>query len=122
MQVVMPDETQSSPAEPEHIAISKSSGIKVDWKGGHHSEYSLEVLRDECPCATCTGAHGTTPEKTSYSKTELFPMYKPKLKMNSVEPVGRYALRIFWNDGHSSGIYSFDHLRKICGCEQCKST
>jgi DUF971 family protein len=77
-------------------------------------------LRDECPCATCTGAHGTAPEKTSYSKPELFPMYKPKLKMNSAEPVGRYALRIFWNDGHSSGIYSFDHLRKLCPCPECR--
>jgi DUF971 family protein len=120
MQIVMPEETLNPAAEPEHIAISKSTGIKIDWKDGHHSEYSLAVLRDECSCAICTGAHGTTPEKTSYSKPDLFPMYKPKLKMNSVEPVGRYALRIFWNDGHSSGIYSFDHLRKLCGCELCK--
>ena len=53
--------------EPEHIAISKSKGIKIDWKDGHHSEYSLAYLRDECPCATCTGAHGTEPQKTNYS-------------------------------------------------------
>jgi DUF971 family protein len=106
-------------SEPEHIAISKSSGIKIDWKDGHHSEYSLEYLRDHCPCATCTGAHGTEPEKTSYSDPSPFPMYKPKLKMTSVEPVGRYAFRIFWNDGHSTGIYSFDHLRGICLCPQC---
>lgn len=122
MQIVMPDQTLNPAAEPEHIAISKSTGIKIDWKDGHHSEYSLALLRDECPCATCTGAHGTTPEKTAYSKPDPFPMYKPKLKMNSVEPVGRYALRIFWNDGHSTGIYSFDHLRKLCGCEQCRAS
>ena len=47
--------------EPEHIAISKSKGIKIDWKDGHRSDYALAYLRDECPCATCTGAHGTTP-------------------------------------------------------------
>lgn len=108
-------------AEPEHIAISKSTGIKVDWKDGHHSEYTLEWLRDECPCATCTGAHGTEPQKTSHSNPNPFQMYKPKLKMNSVEPVGRYAVRIFWNDGHSSGIYSFQHLREICPCPECRS-
>ena len=34
-------------------------GMKIDWKDGHHSEYSLAYLRDQCPCATCTGAHGT---------------------------------------------------------------
>ena len=53
--------------EPEHIAISKSKGIKIDWKDGHHSEYPLGYLRDECPCATCTGAHGTEPQKSNYS-------------------------------------------------------
>ena len=106
-------------ADPEHIAISKSTGIKIDWRDGHHSDYSLAYLRDECPCATCTGAHGTEPQKSNYSKKELFPMYKPALKMTSVEAVGSYAVRIYWNDGHSSGIYSFDHLRKICPCADC---
>ena len=46
---------------------------------------------------------------------------KPALKMDSVEPVGSYAVRIYWNDGHSSGIYSFEHLRRICPCEVCVS-
>jgi DUF971 family protein len=110
----------SAATEPEHIAISKSTGIKVDWKDGHHSEYSLEYLRDECPCATCSGAHGTEPQRSNYAAPNPFQMYKPKLKMNSVEPVGRYAVRIYWNDGHNTGIYSFDHLRKICTCEECK--
>src|SRR5215813_13317176 len=110
--------------EPEHIAISKSKGIKIDWKDGHHSEYTLAYLRDECPCATCTGAHGTTPQKSNYSAPQLvnpFKMYTPTLKMRTVEPVGAYAIRIDWSDGHNTGIYSFDHLRKICTCEQCKA-
>ena len=112
----------SAPAsEPEHIAISKSTGIKIDWKDGHHSEYSLEYLRDECPCAACTGAHGTEPQKTNYAASNPFQMYKPRLKMSSAESVGHYAVRIFWNDGHSTGIYSFDHLRTICPCIECKA-
>jgi DUF971 family protein len=48
-------------------------------------------------------------------------MYKARLKMESVEPVGHYAVRIHWNDGHSTGIYSFDHLRKICPCPECRT-
>jgi len=107
-------------AEPEHIAISKSTGIKIDWQGGHSSDYSLAYLRDACPCATCTGAHGTQPQKSSYANPGLFPMYKPALRMNSVEAVGSYAVRIYWNDGHNTGIYSFDHLRKICPCAECQ--
>ena len=114
-------ETHRAAADPEHIAISKSTGIKVDWRDGHHSDYSLEQLRDECPCATCTGSHGTEPQRSNYSKPNPFQMYKPKLKMDSVEAVGQYAVRIYWNDGHSSGIYSFEHLRKICQCEACSA-
>jgi DUF971 family protein len=71
--------------DPEHIAISKSTGIKIDWRDGHHSDYTVAYLRDECPCATCTGAHGTEPQKTNYRKQELFPMYKPTLKMHPLE-------------------------------------
>ena len=114
-----------SAKEPEHIAISKSKGIKVDWRDRHHSEYGLAYLRDECPCATCTGAHGTPPQKTNYGANggakELFPMYKPVLRMLNVEAVGGYAIRIDWSDGHNTGIYSFDHLRQICPCEECKA-
>lgn len=108
--------------EPEHIAISKSKGIKIDWKDGHHSDYELGYLRDECPCATCTGAHGTAPQKTNYAapqKPDPFKMYTPTLKMLNVEPVGGYAIRVDWSDGHGSGIYSFDYLRSICSCEAC---
>ena len=108
-------------ADPEHIAISKSTGIKIDWRDGHHSDYTLAYLRDECPCATCSGAHGTEPQRSNYSNSGPFPMFKPALRMNSVEPVGSYAIRIFWNDGHSTGIYSFDHLRNICPCQECSA-
>src|SRR5690348_15576295 len=105
-------------AEPEHIAISKSKGVKIDWKDGHHSEYSLGYLRDECPCASCTGAHGTEPQKTAHSAPAAqagpFQMFTPTLKMLEVEQVGHYAVRIHWSDGHNTGIYSYDHLRKIC--------
>jgi DUF971 family protein len=46
-------------------------------------------------------------------------MYKPRIRMDSIEQSGNYALHIAWNDGHSSGIYSWDHLRRICPCEAC---
>ena len=109
-------------ANPEHIAISKSKGIRIDWRDGHRSEYSVAWLRDECPCAGCTGAHGTEPQKSDYSapQSSPFPMFKTTLKMLHVEEVGHYAIRIEWSDGHNTGIYSYDHLRKICRCEDCR--
>lgn len=106
--------------DPEHIAISKSKGISIDWKDGHASSYKLDYLREQCPCATCTGAHGTPP--ASKAESSPFQMYKPALKMVNVEPVGNYAIRIIWSDGHSTGIYSFEHLRKICPCAECATS
>jgi DUF971 family protein len=107
--------------DPEHIAISRSKGIKIDWKDRHHSEYGIDYLRDKCPCAQCTGAHGTTPRPPGgEAPASPFPMFKPALKMLDAEPVGNYAIRIHWSDGHNSGIYSFEHLREICPCEECK--
>ena len=104
--------------DPEHIAISKSKGIKIDWKDGHSSDYGLSYLRDECPCATCAGTHGTPPRPREADNP--FPMFKPALKMLGVEPVGNYAIRIDWSDGHNAGIYSWEHFRRICQCPECK--
>ena len=50
-----------------------------------------------------------------------FQMFKPALKMLSVEPVGNYAIRINWSDGHNTGIYSYEHFRRICQCAECRS-
>lgn len=108
--------------DPEHIAVSKSRGIEIDWKDGHHSAYGIEYLRDYCPCAGCTGAHGTEPRPKSMEKSSNpFQMYKPRERMLGIEPVGSYALRIKWADGHDAGIYSYSHLRQICPCPACQA-
>jgi DUF971 family protein len=104
-------------ADPEHIAISKSKGIQIDWKDGHHSSYDLQYLRNRCPCATCTEGQGHKPGNAQSASP--FELYKPKLKMSAVEPVGNYAIRIEWNDGHNTGIYSYQYLRQICPCSKC---
>ncbi|MFB3825699.1 MAG: gamma-butyrobetaine hydroxylase-like domain-containing protein [Bryobacteraceae bacterium] len=104
-------------SDPEKISISKSKGVTVQWKDGHRSEFQLAYLRDICPCAECTGTHGTAPRKAQAASP--FQMYKPVLKINNVEPVGNYALRLLWSDGHSAGIYSYDHLRESCPCPEC---
>ena len=103
--------------DPEHIAISKSKGIKIDWKDGHRSEYALQYLRDKCPCAGCTGAHGTPPREPA----NPFPMFQSALKMTEVHAVGNYAITIEWSDGHKAGIYSYDHFREICPCAECQT-
>jgi DUF971 family protein len=112
------EEPAARRAQAAHIAVSRSMGLRIDWRDGHASDYPLAWLRDHCPCAGCTGAHGAGPAKAE-RPADPFPMYKPPLKITSVEPVGNYALRIAWNDGHNAGIYSYDYLREICPCALC---
>jgi len=92
--------------------------LSILWADGHSSVYSYRDLRDHCPCAACKeggGAH--------HSPSTSLPLLGVKaLKPERAELVGRYALQIFWNDGHSSGIYSFDYMRSLCPCPQCEAS
>jgi DUF971 family protein len=37
----------------------------------------------------------------------------------AIAAVGQYAIRLAWSDGHASGLYSYDYLRRICPCSKC---
>jgi DUF971 family protein len=108
----------SNACDPQRVAISKSKGIRIDWEDQHHSDYDLRYLRDHCPCATCAGTHGTPPA-AGHSGSDPFQLFQPALKILEVEPVGNYAIRLKWSDGHSTGIYSYDYFRRICPCGEC---
>jgi len=55
----------------------------------------------------------------SKTGTSVLPMFKPRVTAKSANAVGNYAIQILFSDGHTTGIYSFEHLREICPCEQC---
>ena len=89
--------------------------LSIEWSDGHRSAYPYQYLRDRCPCATCAEV-----SPSSEPKPVQLPMLGVKpLQPDRAELVGRYALQIFWNDGHSSGIYTFDYLRGLCPCPDC---
>ena len=50
------------------------------------------------------------------------PMFRPGAKPVRAEAVGRYAIRFDWSDGHMHGIYSWELLRELCPCEECRAT
>jgi DUF971 family protein len=90
--------------------------LAIEWSDGHRSFYPYQYLRDRCPCATCKDREVPAPPGPN-----ALPMYgKGSLKPAKAELVGRYALQMFWNDGHSAGIYTFDYLRELCPCAECK--
>ena len=98
------------------VALTEGTGVEIVWKDGHRSQWSFPFLRDACPCATCheeREASGRAPGEPRPAPAQMFPLYTPPARALSVEPVGRYALKFKWADGHESGIYSWEFLRRL---------
>jgi len=113
--------------EPVKVRVHKTegTGLEIDWKDGHHSSWNFAWLRYACPCATCLDEReksGRVPGEPRPQPPTLLPMYQAPPRPSVITPVGRYALSFEWNDGHKSGIYSWDYLRRHCLCEQCHTT
>jgi len=103
------------------VHVKTGSGVDITWADGHSSHFDFPYLRDLCPCATCNDERSKKEAAASFNlpASPLLPMYKPKPRANSATPVGNYAIQIVFNDGHSTGIYSYDYLRTLCPCEAC---
>ena len=80
--------------------------LGIVWKDGFESRYLTRNLRLKCPCAQCVD------EITG--KLILVEKSVPlDVRPITIVPVGRYALRIHWSDGHDTGIYTFKLLRSL---------
>ncbi len=89
--------------------------LAVAWEDGHESYFEFEPLRRACPCAVCKGE---TNVMTAYIPPP--PVYTPaSFQMTGLEYVGGYAIQPRWADGHSSGLYAFQYLRRLCPCDVC---
>ena len=113
-------------ADPKSVKVNLQSGtgVEIEWKDEHLSQYSFPFLRDACPCALCDEERGKTgrePGEPPRSKPGELPMFKAVAKPVSAEPVGKYALKFKWNDGHELGIYSWQFLRDVCPCSECRT-
>jgi ATP-binding protein involved in chromosome partitioning len=93
---------------PSKIELVTRKQLAIHWSDGKQTSLSSFDLRCQCPCAQCvdemTGVRRLKPESVS-----------PEIWPQNIAPVGRYALHFQWSDGHSSGIYPFELLRKIAG-------
>ncbi len=115
---------------PREMGVAaEGMAFRVLWADGHETRIPLVALRRACPCATCqherherTGvlapASQTPPAKPSSLNVVRGPSVA-ELAIASTVPVGRYAVQIVWADGHSTGIYSYELLRSLCGCASC---
>ena len=92
------------------------TGMRIEWRDGHVSEWNFAWLRAACPCATCHEERekdGREPGVAKAKPASLLPMYEAPPRPVEVTPVGKYALRFKWNDGHEAGLYSWDYLRNV---------
>ena len=112
------------------IHVSTGAGVDITWSDNHMSHYDFPYLRDHCPCATCneererkhafaSARSASAAGQPNQAAPTALPMFKPKARAQKANPVGNYAIQITFSDGHSTGIYSYDHLRGICPCSDC---
>lgn len=98
---------------PSEISRANVQDVHVRWNDGHDSVYPAFYLRLACPCAFCV-------EETTGLRILKKGDVPPDVGPLSISLVGRYAIHIQWSDGHTSGIYTFEYLRQLCPCEECK--
>jgi ATP-binding protein involved in chromosome partitioning len=80
--------------------------LSVLWEDGHRDDFDVRDLRLACHCALCI-------EEMSGRKLLDPKTVRPDVSPRVISSIGNYAIGIDWNDGHNSGIYSFDHLRSL---------
>jgi DUF971 family protein len=87
-------------------ALQAEQVLEVTWPDERVDRLRYHRLRSECPCASCrnewTGERVLDPASI-----------RPDLKLTGMENIGTYAVQLAWNDGHSSGLYTWETLRSI---------
>ncbi|MGA3172552.1 MAG: DUF971 domain-containing protein [Chthoniobacteraceae bacterium] len=83
--------------------------LAIAWNDGHESYIKLETLRRHCPCAGCSGEADILGRvvKPKVTHTEA------SFRLRGHHLVGGYGWQPTWEDGHATGIFSFDFLRRL---------
>jgi DUF971 family protein len=103
-----PDEggydAETAPWPAELRLIREEARLEIDFSDGKTFALPAEYLRVESPSAEVQG-HGPSQKKIVAGKR--------RVRISAVEPVGHYAVRIVFDDGHDSGIFSWSYLREL---------
>lgn len=106
--------TMTSTLAPKHLDVKRDRGITIEWQDGGTSFYAVPYLRKMSPSAEQKQLR----DELAANPLAILPanaVGKPgeKLTIVGVVPVGRYAIKITFSDGHDTGIYSWEYLREI---------
>lgn len=97
---------------PTKLTLKRDDALTVHWPDGTVSTFPVRLLRAKCPCAGCKDL------REQMKKTRLAVIQKPTegpVVVERAEKVGNYAIKLVFNDGHDSGIYSWAFLRELDG-------
>ena len=87
---------------PVSINLHKQSRmLEIEYDDSSHFQFSCEFLRVHSPSADVRG-HGPG--------QGVLQVGKENVSISSIEPVGNYAIKLVFDDGHHTGIYSWDYL------------
>ncbi len=89
--------------------------LKLNWSDGRQSVVTFRDLRYQCPCAVCVD------ENTGVRKIRKEDV-SPDVRPTKIQTIGNYALGIHFSDGHHTGLYAFDYLRKLLVSETAESS
>ena len=99
-------------------ATGRGIGLELKWTTGECCELSSDELRKNCPCAECGERRGAlTHAKPLTSGRSSLKVLKStaeeETNLQAVWAVGNYALGVRWQDGHDTGIFSYDILKSL---------
>ena len=86
--------------------------LAIKWDDGAESFVRLETLRRACPCAGCKGEVDVLGH---LHKNPDVALTAHAFQLVQIMSVGGYALQPVWADGHNTGLYSFEYLRRVAG-------
>lgn len=90
---------------PEEIGVDRAARtLIIAFDNGERYELTAELLRVHSPSAEVQG-HSPAEKKTVAGKRGV--------GISDLEPVGNYAVRILFDDGHTTGIYTWQYLHDL---------
>lgn len=94
---------------PENIQ-QIGNDLAIKWSDGTESFVPLESMRRHCPCAGCQGEKDIM--GNLYKNPEK-PLTPRSFQLVRIGNVGGYGIQPYWADGHSTGIFPFEYLKKV---------
>ena len=99
---------------PTAIRRHDDGSIEIAWSDGAEGVATPRLLRDACPCASCREKRTEPPGPAGAGLLQvLTPEEIAPLAITGMSPVGQYAYKIAFSDGHDSGIYTLEYLREL---------